>query len=105
MAKLLMVLFLTASVYAATQALATKPRNIGEANELSEEYEEKILRHPFLNEVLADLEGTTANIEKYNPLILRHVENSLQNLAKRVKGKRMLICSITPQPYCDLSSQ
>ena len=103
MAKPLMVLFLTAFIYAASQALAVgRQKSIGQANEMLENYEENELRHQALNEVLADLEDTTADTEKHNPFILRRVENSLRNLAERVKEKRMLICSTKPKPYCDI---
>ncbi|CAB4023191.1 Hypothetical predicted protein [Paramuricea clavata] len=97
MAKLLLVLFLTAFICVATQALSFRPRNIGET--VSEYYEENESPHPLVNEVLGDLDDST---EKYNPLILRHVENNLRSMADRVSEKRMLICSTKPSPYCDI---
>ena len=100
MAKLLLVLFLTAFICVATKALAFRPRNIGET--VSEYYEENESPHPLVNEVLGDLDDSTADIEKYNPLILRHVEKSLRSMADRVSEKRMLICSTKPRPYCDI---
>ena len=102
MAKRLLVLYLTALVCATTHAFAVEQRNIGRTKESKENYEKNEQVHPLRNYLLADVDDTTADMEKYNPLILRHVENNLRNLAEKVKEKRMLICSTKPRPYCDI---
>ena len=98
MAKLLQVFFLATLISLSTQALINRPRSISEAVELSDNKGENEL----LNEVLDDLNYATADIEKFNPLVLRHVENSLRQMAQKVKEKRRLICSTVPKPRCDL---
>ena len=98
MAKLLQVFFLATLISLSTQALINRPRSISEAVEPSDNKGENEL----LNEVLDDLNYATADIEKFNPLVLRHVENSLRQMAQKVKEKRRLICSTVPKPRCDL---
>jgi hypothetical protein len=105
MAKLLLALFLTAMICVTSPALAARrQRSVDDPGLKEANYEENdpLFRHPLLNEVLADLDDTTADMKKYNPLILRHVENNLRSLAERVKEKRMLICSRRPQRKCDV---
>ena len=102
-AKRLLVLYLTALICATSHALVAAQRNIGQTNESKENYEKQEQGHPLPNCVHADVDAdTTADVEKYNPLILRHVENNLRNLAEKIKEKRMLICSTKPRPYCDI---
>ena len=102
MAKRLLALYLTALICATTYAPAAGQRSIGQTKQSKEKYENNEQSHPLPNYVLADVDYTTADMEKYNPLILRHVENNLRNLAEKVKEKRMLICSTKPRPYCDI---
>lgn len=98
MAKLLHVIFLATLISLSTQALVNRPRGIRAVKEWSENQGENEL----LNEVLDNLNDPSAHIEKFNPLVLRHVENSLRHMAEKVKEKRRLICSIQPKPTCDI---
>lgn len=98
MAKLLQVIFLATLISLSTQALMNRPRSISEAIELSDKKGENGL----LNKVLDYLNNATADIEKFHPLVLRHVENSLRQMAEKVSKKRRLICSVVPKPHCDL---
>lgn len=95
------VLFILVLITLSVETFA-RPREISGANEVSENYEENELHQPILNEVLRDITDETADLDKYNPLVLRHFENRLRTMVEKMKAKRMLICSTTPKPYCDL---
>ena len=102
MANILLVLSFAALSYVATQARSPMPRKFVEANDLSEKYKEYEVHRPLLNEILRNLDDTTADIDENNPLALRHVENKLRRMVEEVKQKRILICSVKPSERCDL---
>lgn len=101
MTRLVHVLLIAIFICVATETAAFTPIRAADEDALGN-YEEKESPRPFLNEVSHTIDDISADNDMYNPLILRHVEASLRDMANTVKAKRMLICSKRPRPSCEM---